>query len=298
MKYEINIGATLKGFFKMVAVRPDGNKRVLADWFPNLILDSGLNFIGTVNYVSACQVGTNNTAPVVGDTTLHAFLVGTVTVLSNTSSAQPSAPYYSKSIICYEFGVGVAAGNLSEVGVGPTSGGPLFSRALILDGGGSPTTITVLGDEILHVFYELRCYAPTVDGGGVVNISGTDYTVVTRASDVTNWSGPWEKAGTPADNPLFMKAYQGPLGAITVAPSGTNSTAIPGVTSAAYVNNSLQLDMSAEWNITTGNLAGGVGAFEITTTLGKYKGSFVPAIPKDALSVLDLTVRVAWARHP
>lgn len=297
-KHEVIVKPTLKGFFKMVAIRPDGEERVLADWFPNLILDSGLNLMGTTNYTEGCQVGTNNTAPVNGDTALHSFLAGTTTKISRVESAQGAPPYYSKTITEYEFGTGVAAGNLSEVGVGPAGTGDLFSRALILDGGGSPTTITVLSDEILHVFYELRAYPPLVDGGGVVNISGTDYTIVSRAAAVTSWGGPHEMAGIHNGGGLEATAWQGPLGAITALPSGASSLALPGVGNQAYINNSLNRDMGAEWDITTGNLGGGIGAVSLNTTLGKYQFSFTPAIPKDALSQLDLVFRIAWSRHP
>src|SRR5690606_36889932 len=57
----------------------------------------------------------------------------------------------------HQFGLGEAAGNLFRSGIQHTStSGPLWSRALILDGQGNPTTITVLPDDFLTCYYTLR----------------------------------------------------------------------------------------------------------------------------------------------
>ena len=150
------------GWFKIEATRPDGTRRVLADWFPNLILNGGLDRMGAnPDYLSWCQVGSGSTAPVAAQTALVNRIAGTSTQQNNVSGAQASAPYYGWYRRTYRFAQGVAAGNLSEVGVGWATSGSLFSRALILDGGGSPTTITVLSDEVLDVTYELRRYPGT-----------------------------------------------------------------------------------------------------------------------------------------
>ena len=38
----MRIHEDVEGWYKFEAVRPDGTKRLLADWFPNLITDAGL----------------------------------------------------------------------------------------------------------------------------------------------------------------------------------------------------------------------------------------------------------------
>src|SRR5690606_4774599 len=66
--------------------------------------------------------------------------------------------------VSHQFGQGQAAGNLSEIGIQHTStSGPLWSRALILDGQGNPTTITVLPDDFLTCYYTLRIMIPKED---------------------------------------------------------------------------------------------------------------------------------------
>ena len=73
------------GFFKFEAVKlaPDGSeisRRTLADWFPNIITDQGLDRMGDNNdWMSACQVGTGNTTPTALDTGLVARIAGTTT---------------------------------------------------------------------------------------------------------------------------------------------------------------------------------------------------------------------------
>ena len=65
------------GWFKIEAHRVDANgdeipgtRRVAADWFPNLITNAGLDFLGTTGptYVyTYCRVGSGNTAPAFTD---------------------------------------------------------------------------------------------------------------------------------------------------------------------------------------------------------------------------------------
>jgi len=293
------------GRFKIEAVRLDGTKRLLADWFPNLILDAGLNRWGTGAIITACQVGTGSATPTESDTQLQSRVAGTSTIQASNLGAQGSAPYYGYQQRTFRFGAGAAAGNLAEVGVGwATSGAALWSRALILDGEGDPTTITVLGDEFLDVTYELRTYPPTVDGEFNITISGVEYTCVMRAASVTNgnmWAS--EIAAAVGSSPRHSTAYNGAIGAITSSPSGTSSsTPLTGV-AAAYSNNSLQRDITIAFDLNTGNLAGGISAIGFSggmgvanEVLGRYQCSFSPAIPKDNTKTLSLEYRVEWAR--
>src|SRR5574337_1573872 len=179
--------ARLAGKFSLVAHKLDGSSRVLAEWFDNLIVDNGLNRIGTGSYMDQCYVGTGSTAPTNADTALEMQVASTSSIHATTSGTSTSPPYYGYSRRTFRFGVGAAAGNLTEVGVGWYSGtNMLFSRALIKDIDGNPTTVTVLSDEVLDVAYEFRNYAPPADSAPyVVTISGVDYTFVTRAASVT-----------------------------------------------------------------------------------------------------------------
>jgi hypothetical protein len=153
----------LAGRFKLTMTNvTDGSVRE-TEWFDNIVTDSGLNGIGTTNMVARCYVGTGSTTPADTDTALTSFLAANSSGGTPVSAASVSSPYYSKNTMVYRFAAGVAAGNISEIGIAPsgTVPQPLFSHALVLDGGGSPTTVTVLSDEILDVTYEIRAYYPS-----------------------------------------------------------------------------------------------------------------------------------------
>ncbi len=302
-KKEMVAKPRMAGFFKIEAIKLDGTKRVLADWFPNLILDTGLNRWGTGAIITHCQVGTGNTAPVNADTALVTYVAGSSTQQASANGAQGSPPYYGYQQYTFRFAAGVATGTLAEVGVGWASSGSLFSRALILDGGGSPTTITVLADEVLDVTYELRFYPPLVDVTDILTISGVDYDYVFRASGVTSASyWPLIVTGAIGASGGESVAYNGAIGAITATPSGTQGTQTSSSV-AAYSNNSLQRDISILFGLNNGNVSGGISAIGLAlgsssarNAGGAYQASFDPPIPKDATKTLTLSYRVQWAR--
>ena len=286
------------GWFKIEAIRPDGARRVLADWFPNLILNGGRNRMGAnSDYLYWCQVGSGSTAPVAAQTALVNRIAGTNTHRNEANGAQASAPYYGWYRRTYRFAQGVAAGNLSEVGVGWATSGSLFSRALILDGGGSPTTITVLSDEVLDVTYELRRYPGTVDLTGTVVLDGVTHNWVSRAAAVTDQYS-WAAAGAMALDQAA--AYNGNIGAVTALnPSGTSGSL--SVTPLAYSSGSYTRAATVSAGLNQSNLSGGIRSILIrsaATGIGGYQIQFDPAIPKDDTKVLTLTIRHTWARRP
>lgn len=296
----------MQGIFIMEVRRPDGRVRKRLR-FNNLITDAGLNVIGTsARWLAVCKVGTGSNTPAVTDTALQT-LVGSTTRTSGTDSNGIAPNYYGATANRYRFTTGVAAGNLTEVGIFTDAGSPTcFSRALILDGGGSPTTLTVLSDETLDVLYEIRIYAPLVDIPGTITISGADYVSLQRAADATGvqWSpGGGTGIGTQAGVNQSI-AYSGGIGAITTTPSGTNSSA-DSISNAAYSNNSLQRDSTMTWGLTAANFVTGsptgVRAFLARYGingggLGSVQIEISPAIPKDSTKILAMTFRHAWSR--
>lgn len=290
------------GFFRLVVRRPDGSVRIDTDWFPNLILDAGLNRMGTGNYASHCQVGSGTTDPLVTDTALESYVASTSTVHAIVTGAQATPPYFGWRRITYRFAQGVAAGNLSEVGVGWTfATGSLFSRSRIKDEFGVPTTITVLGDEYLDVLYELRSYAPAADSDPfVVDISGTSHTCVIRGSMVTDllyWAPELAQVSfrIVGSTPVQI-AYEGPMGTQTQSPSG-QSDVRTSVVAAAYGNNNLYRDFDTIWELDEGNFPAGIQSVQWASTLGTFQISFSPVINKTLAKVLHLNFRVAWARY-
>ena len=316
-------GTEMAGLFKIKKFKADafGNKiekseQILAE-FPNLILNQGLDRMERPAplILDACQVGTGSLAPAVTQSALQTFLAGTSNRLSTTKSTQSSSPFWGSLSVIYEFAVGAAAGNLAEVGVGwATTGSTLFSRALIVDGGGSPITITILSDEILQVTYTLRLYPVEADTPAVVTISGTNYTFTRRPSFVTNVDV-WAYTTTAGASSLsgfvipstgsLPAAYSEGLGLITAGPIGTAAAANTR-TNATYITGAYSRDSTMVWNIGSANFgAGGIQSFDVSATPGNFgdgcSGSYQygvsPAIPKINTQVLTLNHRMTWNRR-
>lgn len=283
--------------------------------FPNLITDQGLDFMGASStYLTACQVGTGSTAPAFTDTQLASYLAGTSNRTSAVSTAQVSvSPFYVEHVIVYRFAAGVAAGNLTEIGVSTTTTtGNLYSRALILDGGGLPTTVTVLAGEVLDATYAHRTYAPAADVAGNVTISAVNYSYVLRpcsvnaVNTVSGFGGNWGvfAPGLPGQqmwtdlngSAHTQRAYTGPLVAQNAGnPTGTSF--FGSAAAVAYVPGSLQVQGTQTYDLTHGNVPGGIGVVKFSFGWSAWQISFSPVIPKNNTNNLTLTFRHSWTRH-
>lgn len=300
----LQIGLT--GHFLLEAVNAEtGERRFLAE-FDNLITNGGLDRFGNA-CVGNCviyyvQVGTGSTAPANTDSALANYLAGTNRSYSYSASYGGNPTYHTEGTHYWEFNQGAAAGNLSEIGVGWAASGSLFSRALIVDGGGSPTTITVAAIEFLAVTYKLRMYPPTTDTTGTITLDGDDYDYIIRAAHVGG--AVWNSQGVSGlannnGNPVF---YTGDIGTITGAPAGT--TAIGALSVAAYSSGSYKRAATVSASISQGNLSGGIRS--VYFNYGAWNGAnqmawqcqFDPKIPKDNTKTLSLTFDVSWARKP
>lgn len=286
-----------------------GESRNLAS-FENLILDSGLNRLGTGGVIDGACVGTGTTAPANSQTSLASLLRVTTTRQVNSELAgSTTAPYYAEYQTVYRFPAGTAAGNLSEVGLGwnanpwaNTMDG-LWCRALIKDSQGNPTTITVLSDEVLDIVYTLQLHPPTSDITGTFNLSGVAYQYTLRPAWVNSRMYPisWE-AGRILGG-IFdygATAFTGGIGAVTSGPSGTAGYNIP-LTKQTYVNNSNQCVFTVNVDLNTANLAGGIRSMQFGITGNSWQAEFSrvsdgATIPKDSTNVLTIPFWVSWNR--
>jgi hypothetical protein len=298
----------LEGFFKIEAIQPDGSRKVLADWFPNLITDLGLNRWGTGAIVNACGVGTGTAQPLVTDTGLTTPLAFTSSYTSVGSTSSGSAPYSFTSNRTFTFAQGAVVGNISEVSVGwAAANGSAWSHARIKDGSGVDTTITVTAIEQLSVTYLMKINVPMTDVVTTPTIGGVVTTATLRAANAT-FVSLWPDY-TGGNAPLFdsffvnnlgntyknITAYNGAIGVITGSPSGT-ATGSSTVSVAAYTNNSKYFDTTYSFGTTSGNLSGGISAVLCSVPLGNYQIGFSPSIAKDNTKTLSLTLRTSWAR--
>jgi len=290
----------LSGEYNLRVIRGDGSVKSETGWFPNIILDAGLNRWGTGTIIAGAAVGTGTSTPTVAQTGLDAQVTYTTTLgVGAATTAQGSAPYYTSRTIVYRTALGALNGEaLSEVSVGWATGSSMFSRALILDGGGSPTTITVLTAEQLDIIYRLRGYPPDVDTSSVHTIGAVSYTVAGRASAVTD-AGSWPVGITVAQfSTIFTgTVYAGTFGSITGTPSGAGASAGLSTTN-AYSNNSLQRTGFASMGLAAGNVSGGIRSFRYFGTLGAFQYDFGASIPKDDTKTLVLNKSFNWARRP
>ena len=297
----------LEGFYQFETVRLDsdgneipGTRRVVAPWFPNLILNGGLERFGSASdTLERCQVGAGGTAPRPIDTSLGSLVASSTAGYLPVTGAQSSEPYFGWIRKGYRFAEGTAAGNLSEVGVGWTaSGGGLFSRALILDPGGTPTTISVAADETLDVIYELRIYPPTSDATGTIELDGQLHSWTSRASQVTTSSTPTDAHTGVIVNLYPAYAYNGAISTVTGSPAGANTEI--GISRVPYEANSRKISHIVSANLDQGNLSGGIKSLRLGAVVqrGCYQIEFDPPIPKNNTKVFSLTVEVTWARRP
>lgn len=164
---KVSIATKMEGFYSL---KVHGGKRGEIDFgtHKNMILDAGINHMlngnDPLNYV---YVGSGSSQPSAGQVQLDAKFAHTNRNKKEThgyvsADDSGSGKAYGYSRLEVQFDRGAAKGNISEIGVGSnTQGNPLWSRSLILDKSGNPTSITILEDEYLTVTYEARRYVNT-----------------------------------------------------------------------------------------------------------------------------------------
>jgi hypothetical protein len=304
MEFELPGRIGLTGEYKLVKWK-NGHVVQETPWFDNLILDAGLNRWGTGNIIDRTCIGTGTAAPATSQTSLQSFSASSTNITGITTSVTNSGAslYYNELVRGNRFNVGTLNGTYTEVGVG-WGDTTLFSRALIVDGSGNPTSITVLSDEVLDVYYRFRKYPPVTDVTGSRVISGVTYNYILRALSVTNTSTTWT-FGTSAVitnsanfDTVARRTYSGDIGLITGTPSGS-SDQNGSFVDAAYLNNSLKRETTSTYGLTASNFVGGTRCASVGYTLyAGFQCQFDPVIPKDNTKTLTLNWSVTWGRRP
>ena len=163
----MNMTTKLEGFY---SIKVHGGKRGEIDFgtHKNMILDAGITHMLNGNYpLEYIHIGSGSSQPNPRQVQLDAKFAHTnrsKNFKDGYVSAEDSESgrAYGYGRITVQFDKGAAKGNIAELGVGNnTQGNPLWSRSLVLDKTGNPTTITVLEDEFLTVTYEVRRYVNT-----------------------------------------------------------------------------------------------------------------------------------------
>lgn len=305
----------VKGFYKLEAINArTGKVRLLADWFPNLITNIGLDYMASSNqYLRYCYVGSGSTAPSNSDTGLanHVATFDSTqfyNVNNKSQAVNSTSPYYRYYRGTYRFPMGAAAGNLSEVGMGwgASHSGSTFSRALILDINQNPTTITVLSDEYLDVTYEFRLYPLETDITGNVTLTGNKgatYAYTIRPGGITVLP---TIVGTATYFPVSMgqsygnqdsndpRCYDTSIASITTGiVTGGEDIA---QTWASYTNGNYYRDTTLTAGLTVGNFASGITKLTAYIAATGWQIGFGTAIAKTSSDIVSITLRVSWAR--
>jgi len=299
IKTEQSVG--MAGYFTIKKFDENGEQN--GQWeFKNLILNQGLDRIATNgDYLYYCYVGSGNATPAVTDTTLQSQIASVYDSSNGTYGNNGVSPYYWWRKKTYAFGQGVAAGNISEIGIGWV-GNALFSRALILDEFGNPTSITILSNELLTVDYEIRVYPKLTDDIGTVVFTGSkggsyDWIFRTASANSIDWVSSYipyayiNFTSTGHDD----RHASGDIGSVTSVPSGiVDTNTIP--TIQPYVPGSYESVATTSFSISQANFAGGVRSLYIIRGFGMYQIQFDPAIPKEDTDTLSITYTIKWGR--
>lgn len=293
-------------------------------WFPNIITDKGLGYYGNAPQgfmFNQCAVGTGTGTPTVSDNGLFAYLAATATnpggfpadsTGTGYVAAAGSVPAYYWNQNTFTFGTGVAAGNLTEVGIWPlavTYGSGLFSHALILDSNGNPTTITVLSNEVLSVTYQVNYYIDPSDHSFSFPYNGSTTTGTYRTTMMGSTpTGDLSGGGwlTRSYQQPVINFYTGDIGAVTGAPSGSvaffsNDNTYPG----ANLNFTNDMANTGTWyfdyqiTIPTTGGSGTILAMQYRKSFINYQfGHLSQPIVKTSGQQLQASFRVSWGRYP
>lgn len=303
----------LKGIIGLKVVRPNGVVRRNLK-FNNLVMDNAFNQVAMESNASnqhfeaisrTCRFGTGTTPPNASQTDLAARTGSYVTrfTTSSTSVNSGTAPWYNSVTREWTFNPGTVYGNLTEIGFFYGASGPMFSRALILDEEGNPTTLTLLEDEYLYVTYEIRSYVGELtDQSAEVNIGGVDYNVNVRKVGVSSATGVWspnEKPWISVMRRLGNSPSQMSNTDTDISGTGVNG---PGGTDQPYSPNSLVRATKFSWGPTQGNVAGGINQMYVSVGSSPAYGAgfslfFDKHIPKTSDYSMSLTFETAWGRY-
>ena len=305
----IELKSELEGIIKLEIIKEDGTLKqgkALNIPFKNLITNIGLDYLSSGNTIGAacqyCKVGTGSTAPSVNDTSLASKVGSTSPAGTITNSVQTSVePYYSQHKTVYTFSIGAVVGNLTEIGFfSDSSGGTMWSRALIKDSGGNPTVLTLLATEQLKVTYTVIRYFPaSATGSFTLNTNGVNSTInyTIKPSNVY-WMF---KSGFCSSNTMSIYAYEtNILGGIGVQPSGAYAEASS--TSNNYITGTFERSSTTVFGPSIANYTTGIGSIvfwcvsQFGTYYTGYQCSFSPKIMKTSSQTLAIGIRLSWGR--
>lgn len=349
MNPQLNIHAAVRAEGRFRAVVHTGHKydefgnvteygRVLREtpFSRNKITLTGFGKILTNQSANLCMVvGAGNATPNEADTTLQSYLGKSQTFASATTTRNvtPDANNevwwrVTKRITFGPGSLGGSSVNVAEAGIvtnvglsGTNASTAVSARGLIVDGTGSPTTVSVNNAvEYLDVIWEYTEYVKasitgtvtlTIDGVAVVhtyevrpywfdNVGGSYNFGGWRDVGDTEWGPNWSPVGTGTyTSPYATNCFTGSLVPISGTSDGRgglgSGTAadIPIMSSSTYTTNSKNRSISCTWLPSNANKDITVVRVNLGHTC--WQVSYSPAIAKINTKQLDLSFNLSYA---
>jgi len=314
---EMGIGAV----FKLVVRKADTDEIVReTPEFLNLVLTTGLARMAVGPWIDRCCVGTGNSTPVASQVALDSFLASTTAIASGSADTGgiqvTTAPYYWFGRRTWRFAVGVATGNISEIGLG-WGNTTLWNRALIKDAAGNPTSITVLADEYLDVISEVRVYPQGATGSfNLVDKVGTVISAHTfTAKPILRYNSAYGAYWNPGAVRVGLDFGYTQGIRFSSAAMGNDNNSItaeaelsgPTITAGSKSITAKKTVTSSEANIgshksfqtyISGLMCGGGSNQSGMNNLGCcYKWEVNPPIPKDSETILTYSFMLSWGDY-
>lgn len=304
----------IAGEVRAVLRRADGSIKTDTGFQKNIILNQGLDFLGGAGPGSSmndyCAIGGGNSAPLVTQTSLDAFIAvtgatGTTADYSYVDAGDNLYRHWEQKT--YRF-TGLGDVNISEVGL-VSSGQHLTTRALIKDSLGAPTTISIKTGETLDIFYKLHRVTPTEDKTFTFNGSdGADgsvpYNVIVRPMMVGNYmytyeghfSSPIRTSSAGGYNDAKYNTAE--IGAITAGELGGWS--ILTTEWGTYTPGSYKKRVTFKSGLNDNNF--GIRSMSLPTTFGAWQLRFGRVsddapITKTSKDIMSMDLEFSWGRY-
>lgn len=313
----------MKGLFRIVLSEDADEKLVKKDtgYFSNLITNVGLDSFGLREGVSSSAidgfrdvcgnfvVGSGSTPPLVTDTALEAPVayapIGGASPVLESQSSNYANGYY-EIVVRHQFTPGQATGNLSEIGMQRGVGGRLWSRALILDGNGDPTTITVLPIDFLTCYYTLRVpiqqqdttfnITQIIDGDPIPTVVTARPLAANSVDTGYGWGFRPRSTGSGGGSNNGIRWANSGLAAPTSGniPGWSGANEYQGAGSSTYTEGTYERYIT--WNLGTTEMVGTFNTVAVASMLGAWQFHFDPPITKTSEQEMSITFGYSWAR--
>lgn len=296
----MKVNNTLSGRYLLRVVGSEGLRRSYS--FDNMVVDNGLEQIGTdtVN-LTYCQVGRNANPATPLDTNLYYYNAYTSIINEpiNFSKSQTKDNVLETNIT-YEFPFGAITQDITEISVGNQINTDIFSRALIRDALGNPTSIKVGPDEGLFVTYTVETHVNAADTQVTKVINGVN-TVITIRPSMLGVGSAWTpvKTGLQTDVGSFALASDLPMLDNLETPIINQDFSADKFSSMTYTPLSHQRTHAFKFGKLKANFPTGIKTVFIrsnTPFLGAYQLEFNPAIAKTEQNTLSFNLTIGWGR--